>query len=186
MAFRGVSVGLRSLNAAKRHATTAAGNALRATEASIRGLETRWGKLPEAEQGAIADRIAAAEKADWKAMSLEEKRAAYFIAYGAHGARNQKDPNLTKAVWSWVALFIGISGGIFAYWETRELLQSESYHLTDLTKRSNEKTEKPQIRTMTPEWKAAEDARAIELKQNPFQGAYAKVRKEQEKNSTSN
>ncbi|KAJ3100062.1 Cytochrome c oxidase subunit 5A [Physocladia obscura] len=164
MAFRSVSIGFLSLNATKRHATTATGSALRATEVSIRGLETRWGKLPEAEQGAIADSIATAEKADWKAMSLEEKRAAYFIAYGAHGARNQKDPNLSKAVWSWVALFIGISGGIFAYWETQ----------------------KPQIRTMTPEWKAAEDARAIELKQNPFQGAYAKVRKEQEKNNTSN
>ncbi|KAJ3294102.1 Cytochrome c oxidase subunit 5A [Rhizoclosmatium sp. JEL0117] len=142
-------VGLRTLSAARRTFST------RAAPASIAALETRWGKLPEAEQGAIADRLAVAEKGDWKAMSLEEKRAAYFIAYGAHGARNQPDPNLTKAVFAWSALFVGIAFGMYSWWETQ----------------------KPKIRTMTPEWKAAEDERAIELKQNPFQGAYAAERK---------
>ncbi|KAJ3199548.1 Cytochrome c oxidase subunit 5A [Entophlyctis luteolus] len=127
----------------------------RASAISIANIETRWGKLPEAEQGAIADRIAVAEKGDWKNMSLEEKRAAYYIAYGAHGARNPKDPNLTKAVMAWSSVFFALSVGMYFYWETQ----------------------KPVIRTMTPEWKAAEDARAIELKQNPFSGAYAAERK---------
>ncbi|KAI9336801.1 cytochrome c oxidase subunit IV family [Obelidium mucronatum] len=127
----------------------------RASPASLAAIETRWGKLPEAEQGAIADRLAAAEKGDWKALSLDEKRAAYFIAYGAHGARNPKDPNLTKAVFAWSSVFIVLAGGMYAWWETQ----------------------KPVLRTMTPEWKAAEDARAIELQQNPFHGAYAAERK---------
>ncbi|KAJ3209909.1 Cytochrome c oxidase subunit 5A [Entophlyctis luteolus] len=176
----------------------AAALSTRATAISIANIETRWGKLPEAEQGAIADRIAVAEKGDWKNLSLEEKRAgtaspffalpcflsaffglsldwcgqpggvnqrvthnalivvfvakpAYFIAYGAHGARNPKDPNLNKAVLAWSSVFLGLSAIMYFYWETQ----------------------KPVIRTMTPEWKAAEDARAIELKQNPFSGAYA-------------
>ncbi|KAJ3058761.1 Cytochrome c oxidase subunit 5A [Podochytrium sp. JEL0797] len=130
----------------------------RASSASIAQIETRWGKLPEAEQGAIADRLAVAEKGDWKQMSNEEKRAAYYIAYGDHGARNQRDPNLTKAVMAWSSVFVVLAVGMYSWWETQ----------------------KPVLRTMTPEWKAAEDARAIELKQNPFQGAYAAERKKTE------
>lgn len=52
---------------------------------SIASLEARWPKLPEGEQGAIAETIYAKERGDWKKMSLEEKRASYFIAYGAYG-----------------------------------------------------------------------------------------------------
>jgi cytochrome c oxidase subunit 4 len=38
-------------------------------------LEARWTKLPEAEQGAIADKLYELQKGDWKKMTLEEKRA---------------------------------------------------------------------------------------------------------------
>ena len=38
-------------------------------------LESRWTKLPEAEQGAIADKLYELQKDDWKKMTLEEKRA---------------------------------------------------------------------------------------------------------------
>ncbi|KAJ3400845.1 hypothetical protein CcCBS67573_g08064 [Chytriomyces confervae] len=135
------------------------GMSTRVSAASIAGLESRWGKLPEAEQGAIADRLAVAEKGDWKNMSLEEKRASYYIAYGEHGARNPKDPNLTKAVMAYSSVFVLVAFGMYAWWQTQ----------------------KPVVRTMTPEWKAAEDARAIELQQNPFQGAYADELKKQSK-----
>ncbi|KAJ3197216.1 hypothetical protein HK101_005246 [Irineochytrium annulatum] len=43
--------------------------------AALTQIETRWGKLPEAEQGAIADKLAAAQKGDWKSLTLDEKRA---------------------------------------------------------------------------------------------------------------
>ncbi|KAI8617878.1 cytochrome c oxidase subunit IV family [Chytriomyces sp. MP71] len=129
----------------------------RAAPASLAALETRWGKLPEAEQGAIADRLLVVEKGDWKNMTLDEKRAAFFIAYGEHGARNPKDPLLTKAVLAYSSVFVGIAAGMYFWWQTQ----------------------KPIVRTMTPEWKAAENERAIELKQNPFQGAYAEVLKKE-------
>ena len=45
------------------------------TQPSLVGLESRWTKLPEAEQGAIADHLAALQKGDWKKLTLEEKRA---------------------------------------------------------------------------------------------------------------
>lgn len=61
--------------------------------------------LIEAEQGAIADSLALAQKGDWKQMSLDQKRAggffsflssyhimtAYYIAYGPYGARTPSD-----------------------------------------------------------------------------------------------
>ena len=43
--------------------------------AALNQLETRWPKLPECEQGAIADSLAAVQKGDWKQMTLEQKRA---------------------------------------------------------------------------------------------------------------
>ncbi|KAJ3369552.1 hypothetical protein HDU91_007112 [Kappamyces sp. JEL0680] len=55
-------------------------------------IEARWSKLPLAEQGALADRLGELQKGDWKDMSMEEKRAAYYIA-----------------VFGWVAGFIGLA-----------------------------------------------------------------------------
>lgn len=46
------------------------------------GLETRWVKLPECEQGAIADTLAVAQKGDWKKMTLEQKRAGMCCILG--------------------------------------------------------------------------------------------------------
>jgi cytochrome c oxidase subunit 4 len=42
-------------------------------------LEARWTKLPEAEQGAIADKLYELQKGDWKKMTLEEKRAGFLM-----------------------------------------------------------------------------------------------------------
>ncbi|KAI9356298.1 cytochrome c oxidase subunit IV family [Zopfochytrium polystomum] len=114
----------------------------------LTAIETRWGKLPEAEQGAIADLVAAAEKGDWKKMTLEQKRAAYFIAYGPYGARNPIDPALKWSVLAWVSAFFGISYIGYKWWDTQ----------------------KPVVKTMSPEWKAAEVQKAIEARQNPYKG----------------
>jgi cytochrome c oxidase subunit 4 len=88
-------------------------------------IEARWSRLPEAEQGAIADKLAALQKGDWKKMSLEEKRAgkfttlisAYFIAYGAHGARAHPDPTLNYKVLGWVSAFLAVT---FVIWRATQ------------------------------------------------------------------
>ena len=64
----------RSLGLARRFYSTLSPTA-------YKSLETRWTKLPECEQGAIADTLAAAEKGDWKKLSLDQKRASIFIIY---------------------------------------------------------------------------------------------------------
>eukprot|EP00842_Homolaphlyctis_polyrhiza_P005555 jgi/Hompol1/5/HPOL_000587-RA len=122
---------------------------------ALAGIETRWAKLPEAEQGAIADKLYELQKGDWKNMTLEQKRAAYYIAYGSYGARTPSDPALRIKVASWVAGLIALSVGLWMFWETK----------------------KPALRTTTKEWIEAQDQLAIERKQNPFSGAYAKVLK---------
>ncbi|KAJ3415973.1 Cytochrome c oxidase subunit 5A [Chytridiales sp. JEL 0842] len=125
---------------------------------SLSQIETRWGKLPEAEQGAIADKLSAVQKGDWKKMTLDEKRAAYFIAYGPYGARSPSDPALKWSVAAWSTVFVGLAAGLWVYTSSM----------------------KPKLRTMTPEWKAEEERISIEEKQNPYKGAYSVVRKQQQ------
>ncbi|KAI8914911.1 cytochrome c oxidase subunit IV family [Powellomyces hirtus] len=128
--------------------------------AALAQIETRWAKLPECEQGAIADLLAEKQKGDWNKMTLEEKRAAYWIAYGPYGARTPHDPAMKWKVLGWSLTFTAIAVGVWVYWTANVI---------------------PELRTQTPEWKAEEERRAIENKQNPFTGVYAKHRKEQEK-----
>jgi cytochrome c oxidase subunit 4 len=82
-------------------------------------VEARWTKLPEAEQGAIADSLLAAQKADWKLMTMDEKRAAYYIAYGNYGARTPRDPAFDRKVFGWVAAALALGGVIWAYGQTK-------------------------------------------------------------------
>ncbi|KAJ3305275.1 hypothetical protein HDV03_001873 [Kappamyces sp. JEL0829] len=121
-------------------------------------IEARWSKLPLAEQGALADRLGELQKGDWKDMSMEEKRAAYYIAYGGYGPRTPRDPTLQYRVFGWVAGFIGLA---YVLW-----LQSDKLL--------------PKLVTRTPEWKAAEAQLMIEQKMNPHSGPYAEWRKKNE------
>ncbi|KAI8923290.1 cytochrome c oxidase subunit IV-domain-containing protein [Entophlyctis helioformis] len=124
------------------------------SNAALTQLETRWSKLPEAEQGAIADYLAEAQKGDWKAMTLEQKRAAYYIAYGSYGARTPSDPVLRTKVASWIAGISVVSLALWTYWEKTKIQPS----------------------TMTKEWREATEKWSIENKLNPHLGPYAEVR----------
>lgn len=44
-------------------------------EAALVGIESRWARLPECEQAAVAERLHEAMKGDWRKMSLQEKKA---------------------------------------------------------------------------------------------------------------
>ncbi|ORE07121.1 cytochrome c oxidase subunit IV [Rhizopus microsporus var. microsporus] len=57
------------------------------TNVSVQNIETRWKTLSTAEQNTIAKQLEEAQKGDWKVLSLEEKKAAYYIAFGPHGPR---------------------------------------------------------------------------------------------------
>ncbi|TPX66706.1 hypothetical protein SpCBS45565_g04292 [Spizellomyces sp. 'palustris'] len=125
--------------------------------AALSQIETRWAKLPECEQGAVADYLAEKQKGDWKNLTLDEKRAAYWIAYGPYGARTPIDPAMKWKVLGWSSFFLSVTVGLWVYW-TKEVV--------------------PTLRTHNKEWKEEEERRAIENKQNPYTGVYAKYRTE--------
>ncbi|KAJ3216703.1 Cytochrome c oxidase subunit 5A [Dinochytrium kinnereticum] len=162
------------------------------TPAAYSQIEARWAKLPEAEQGAIADKLALAQKADWKTLSLEEKRAAYFIAYGPYGARNPPDPALKWSVAYWTSGFVLLAAGLWRYWESRKFHKhpacisfpnntSSRALTTSLTfcacMPSRNHAEKPALVSQTPEWIEEQKRRQIEGLENPFKGPAAAARK---------
>ncbi|KAI7901515.1 cytochrome c oxidase subunit IV [Cokeromyces recurvatus] len=69
------------------NATRIIGRRNASTNIAIQNIETRWKTLSTAEQNTIAKQLEEAQKGDWKSLSLDEKKAAYYIAFGAHGPR---------------------------------------------------------------------------------------------------
>ncbi|CEG64094.1 Putative Cytochrome c oxidase subunit IV [Rhizopus microsporus] len=72
---------------ARTGATRMVGRRNASTNVSVQNIETRWKTLSTAEQNTIAKQLEEAQKGDWKVLSLEEKKAAYYIAFGPHGPR---------------------------------------------------------------------------------------------------
>lgn len=92
---------------------------------SIAGIESRWTKLPEAEQGALADKLHELQQGDWKKMTLDEQRAgllfnaAYYIAYGQYGPRAPKDRVISYKVAMWTGGFLVLTLGVWTWWQSQ-------------------------------------------------------------------
>ncbi|KAG1471502.1 hypothetical protein G6F56_002083 [Rhizopus delemar] len=85
-----------------------------ASTVSVQNIETRWKTLSASEQNTIAKQLEEAQKADWKVLSLEEKKAAYYIAFGPHGPREPiTKPGHGAKVLGGVAGVIAASGALF-------------------------------------------------------------------------
>ncbi|KAI9493963.1 cytochrome c oxidase subunit IV [Zychaea mexicana] len=84
------------------------------TNVAVQNLETRWKTLSTAEQNTIAKQLEEAQKADWKVLSTDEKKAAYYVAFGPHGPREPitKPGHNGKVVGGVVAL-LAASGALF-------------------------------------------------------------------------
>ncbi|KZF20601.1 putative cytochrome c oxidase polypeptide 5, mitochondrial [Xylona heveae TC161] len=80
---------------------------------TLADIEKRWETLPPQEQAdlwmALRDRM----KADWHELTLQEKKAAYWIAFGPHGPRAQTPPGEGKKVFLYTMAGIGAT---FALW----------------------------------------------------------------------
>ncbi|KAI8973403.1 cytochrome c oxidase subunit IV [Mycotypha africana] len=89
-------------------------NASTTNNIAIQNLETRWKTLSTAEQNTIAKQLEEVQKGDWKNLSFEEKKAAYYIAFGAHGPREPlTQPGHSMKVFLGVAGVLGASGALF-------------------------------------------------------------------------
>ncbi|CAO3596964.1 unnamed protein product [Absidia cylindrospora] len=121
----------------QQQATRAVGRR-NASTVAVQNLEGRWKTLSTAEQNTIAKQLEEVQKADWKAISADEKKAACklllflskseihtfslslfsldYIAFGAHGPREPlTGPNHTAKVIGGTLAVIAVSGALFAF-----------------------------------------------------------------------
>lgn len=105
------------------------------------------------EQEAIFHHLEGLQKKDWTQLTLDEKKASYWVSFGPHGPREP-----LHAPGSGIKLLLGITGCVSAGVALFVLIRAAS---PDLPK------------TMTKEWQEASTQRAIEQKMDPFSGASA-------------
>jgi len=116
----------------------------------LSNVEAQWERLTPDEQLVIHRQLEELQKKDWKALSLDEKRAAYYIAFGPHGPRTPIKPAGAN-----VKIMLGIVGSIGLAGVIYGLIRSQA---------------PPPPRTMTREWQEAMNERSLEKKHNPITG----------------
>ncbi|KAJ9149813.1 hypothetical protein NKR23_g3939 [Pleurostoma richardsiae] len=81
---------------------------------TLANIEKRWEGMPLQEQAelwmALRDRM----KESWTELTLQEKKAAYWIAFGPHGPRAVPPPGEGKKVALYTVVGLGVSLAIFA------------------------------------------------------------------------
>ncbi|RDW95351.1 hypothetical protein BP5796_01114 [Coleophoma crateriformis] len=81
---------------------------------TLANIEKRWEGMPPQEQAdlwmALRDRM----KDNWAELTLQEKQAAYWIAFGAHGPRAQDPPGEGWRVFGYTMAALTASLGLFA------------------------------------------------------------------------
>jgi len=88
-------------------------------------------------------------KADWHELTLAEKKAAYWIAFGPHGPRAQAPPGEAKKVALYT--FAGVFVSFIIFYTTRHFAGAPP-------------------RTMTKEWQEATEEYMKEQKMEPITG----------------
>ncbi|KAF9929008.1 Cytochrome c oxidase subunit 5A [Linnemannia zychae] len=129
----------------RRCASTAA-----VSEVPLTNLELRWKTLSAQEKNSLTKSLEQAQAGDWNKMTLDQKKAAYWVAFGPHGARTPLlGPGHAVKVIAGTAGVLAASAGLYLF------IRSKA-----------EKAPK----TMTKEWQEATNEYARANKINPFTG----------------
>ncbi|KAI0957893.1 hypothetical protein AcW1_006140 [Taiwanofungus camphoratus] len=116
----------------------------------LSNVEAQWERLTPDEQLAVHQQLEEIQKKDWKTLSIDEKKAAYYVAFGPHGPRAPIDPPGAG-----VKTFLGVIAGIAA---AGVIFASTRFFAA------------PPPKTISKEWEEASNQRAIEQKMNPISG----------------
>ncbi|KAF9906941.1 Cytochrome c oxidase subunit 5A [Lobosporangium transversale] len=120
------------------------------SEIPLTNLELRWKTLSAQEQGSLAKHLEQIQAGDWTKMTLEQKKAAYWVAFGPHGARTPlTGPNHGLKVAAGTAGVLAAATALFLW------IRSKG-------------SEKPT--TTTKEWQEASNEYARANKINPITG----------------
>ncbi|ORY18013.1 mitochondrial cytochrome c oxidase-like protein subunit V [Clohesyomyces aquaticus] len=65
---------------------------------TLANIEKRWEDMPPQEQADLWMSLRDRMKVDWKEMTMQEKKAAYYIAFGPHGPRRPAPPDEGRKV----------------------------------------------------------------------------------------
>ena len=120
------------------------------SNATIADLNKRWESLPTTDQEEIISQLNERQKLNWKELTPEEKKAAWYISYGEWGPRrpvHQKGDGMK--IFGGVVLGLSIASGLFVLFRVSA-------------------PESP--RTMTREWQEASDEYLKSKNANPFTG----------------
>ncbi|TDL27324.1 COX4, subunit IV of cytochrome c oxidase [Rickenella mellea] len=116
----------------------------------LSNVEAQWEKLSTEEQVAVHQQLEQLQKKDWKELSIDEKKAAYYISFGPHGPRTPvSPPGQGYKILFALALGVGATGLLFEGLRTLAA---------------------PPPRTLTKEWQEASNDLAKERKLNPISG----------------
>ncbi|KAG1787927.1 COX4, subunit IV of cytochrome c oxidase [Suillus plorans] len=116
----------------------------------LSNVEAQWENISKSEQAVVHRQLEELQKKDWKTLSLDEKKAAYYVAFGPHGPRAPVSPPGQG-----FKVFLGTMGLVGLAGLLTLAIRSQS---------------PPPPKTITREWEEASNQRALEQKSNPITG----------------
>ncbi|GAW00078.1 cytochrome c oxidase subunit v [Lentinula edodes] len=141
-----------ALRLARHSASVRSANSIRclATTANPAHVATQWEKMNAEDKSTVHEQLEEIMKKDWKQLSLDEKKAAYYVAFGPHGPRAPvSKPGDGWKIFAGTAALVGVTGII--YYAIRIFSPAPP-------------------RTINKEWQEASNERALEQKMNPITG----------------
>ncbi|KAK4699927.1 cytochrome c oxidase subunit 4, partial [Phenoliferia sp. Uapishka_3] len=82
---------------------------------SLSNIEASWKTLSPVEQESTFKALEELQKKDWKELSLDEKKASYYVAFGPHGPREPiLPPGSGVKTLGGVVVALAVAGGLFA------------------------------------------------------------------------
>ncbi|KAI9636050.1 cytochrome c oxidase subunit V [Dioszegia hungarica] len=91
-----------------------------ASAPALANIEASWKSLPAEEQFEVYQQLEELQKRDWKELSVDEKKAAYFVAFGPHGPRAPTMPEgNTQKVFLYTAAAVAAAFGLFTFARSR-------------------------------------------------------------------